>query len=385
MSQSESKAQTVETPEMASRRTLLKLAGIGALGASAMMTSARMRASAEIPEDLAIMSSNESPYGPSPKAVAAMQAELSNIYRYTWPLQMKFAKQIAERENVAPEQVLVANGSSPILAAFAEWVKMKDGKLLTSAITYEGVPRVSNAYGTEILSMPLTQDMGYDMEAISARISDDIGAVYLCNPNNPTGKTIDAEILRNFVDDASQKVPVFVDEAYLDMADDFPAGVMTEFVRAGRPVVIARTFSKLYAMAGQRLGYAIMPESMVAEMQTTGRFTSVNHLALVAGIASLNDAAYFEEMRMKTALGRAKLVAMATDLQRPIAPDPQGSFIYMDTGMPNGEFQAKMLERGVRVVGERWQELPSWTRICIGLDHEIERCHEAAKQVLASV
>ncbi|MEL6829218.1 MAG: histidinol-phosphate transaminase [Pseudomonadota bacterium] len=386
MPTSESKTDTIESVDTASRRTLLKLAGIGALSAGALMSSNRLRASAspDMPDDLAIMSANENPYGPSPKAVAAMRAELGNIYRYTWPLQMKFKEKIAARENVSPEQVLVANGSSPILAAFSEWVKNQDGKLLTSSITYEGVPRVSKAYGTEILFMPLSQDMGYDMEAISARISDDIGAVYLCNPNNPTGKTIDANVLRNFVDDASQKVPVFVDEAYLDMADDFPAGVMTEFVSAGRPVVIARTFSKLYAMAGQRLGYGIMPESMVADMQTTGRFTSVNHLALVAGIASLDDTAYFEEMRMKTALGRAKLVAMAADLNRPIAPDPQGSFIYMDTGMPNGEFQAKMLERGVRVVGERWQELPTWTRICVGLDHEIERCHEAAKQVLAS-
>ena len=76
---------------------------------------------------------------------------------------------------------------------------------------------------------------------------------------------------------------------------------------------------------------------------------------------------------------------MAKDLGRPIAPDPQGSFIYMDVGMPNGEFAAKMLDKGVRVVGARWSEKPEWTRICIGLDHEIEKCHAAAKEILTSI
>ena len=160
---------------------------------------------------------------------------------------------------------------------------------------------------------------------------------------------------------------------------------MTGFVSAGRPVVIARTFSKPYAMAGQRIDYALMPEGMAMDMRRSGRLSNVNHLGLVGTIASLEDSAYFEEMRLKTARGRAKLIAMADDLGRPIAPDPQGSFIYMDLGMHNGEFAEKMLAKGVRVVGARWTDLPEWTRICVGLDHEIEKCHAAAKEILTAV
>ena len=386
--------QTFDEPIIKpSRRTWLKLAGIGAVSAAGVLPACAPTSSADEtsaaaaidPDALAIMSSNENPFGPSPKAMDAMRAEVGNIYRYTGPLTAKFAGIIAEREGVAPEQVLITNGSTPILAAFSDWVSVKGGDIITSATTYEGVPRVAEQVGVNVIYTPLAPDMGYDLEAIAAQIGPNTGAVYLCNPNNPTGKTIDPVALKAFVEEASAKVPVFIDEAYLDMADDYPAGVMSEFVSAGRPVVVARTFSKLYAMAGQRIGYAVMPEDMAMDMRRSGRLSNVNHLGLVGAIASLEDTAYFEEMRLKTSLGRAKLIAMAADLGRPIAPDPQGSFIYMDLGMNNADFAEKMLAKGVRVVGARWSELPEWTRICVGLDHEIEKCHAAAKEILTAV
>jgi histidinol-phosphate aminotransferase len=377
-----------------SRRSLMMLAGAaGALGATSGLAacsqaSAVTPATADAaidPNAIAIMSANENPYGPSPKAVEAIKAEAANLYRYTYPTTAKFAEMIAAKEGVAPEQVLVTNGSTPILAAFSDWVNVKGGKIITSAITYEGVPRVAEQAGTEVDYMPLTQDLGYDMEAIAARVGPDTGAVYICNPNNPTGKTVPPAQLKAFIEDVSTKVPVFIDEAYLDMADDYPAGVMSEFVAAGKPVIVARTFSKIYGMAGQRLGYGIMPADMAMDMRMTGRLSNVNYLGLVAGIASLEDTEHFEKMRATMIRGRQKLIAMAADLGRPIAPDPQGSFIYMDVGMPAKDFAAKMMDRGVKVVGERWSDMPNWTRICVGLDHEIEKCHAAAKEVLTSI
>ncbi|MAB11816.1 MAG: histidinol phosphate aminotransferase, partial [Hyphomonas sp.] len=364
----------------------------GAVGAATALSACSETATAATPANdaidpnaMVILSANENPYGPSPMAVEAIKEEAGNLYRYTYPTVMKFAEMVAEREGVAPEQVLVTNGSTPILAAFSDWVNVKGGKIVTSAITYEGVPRVAEQAGTEVVYMPLTQDMGYDMEAIAARVGPDTGAVYLCNPNNPTGKTIPTAQLKAFVEDVSNKVPVFVDEAYLDMSDDYPGNVMSEFVAAGKPVIVARTFSKIYGMAGQRLGYGLMPADMAMDMRKTGRLSNVNYLGLVGGMASLEDTAHFEKMRATMIRGRQKLIAMAADLGRPIAPDPQGSFIYMDVGMPAKDFAAKMLDRNVRVVGERWSDLPNWTRICVGLDHEIDKCHAAAKEILTSI
>ena len=271
-----------DTIDQPTRRTWLKLAGVGAIGAASVLPACTQSSSANEtptaapavdPDALAIMSSNENPFGPSPMAMEAMRAQVGNIYRYTGPLTAKFAGIIAEREGVAPEQVLVTNGSSPILAAFADWVSMQGGDIITSAVTYEGVPRVAEKVGVNVIYTPLTADMGYDLDAMAAQIGPNTGAVYLCNPNNPTGKTIDSVALKDFVEMASAQVPVFIDEAYLDMADDYPAGVMTQFVSAGRPVVVARTFSKLYAMAGQRIGYALMPEGMAMDMRRSGRLS----------------------------------------------------------------------------------------------------------------
>jgi histidinol-phosphate aminotransferase len=378
-----------------SRRNLMKLASVGALGAATGLAACSEAASAVTstsaatvaidPNAIAIMSSNENPFGPSPKAMEAMRAGVGNIYRYARPQTMAFAEMIAKREGVAPEQVLVTNGSGPILAAFADYVHVQGGDLVTSALTYEGVPRVAQNIGTNVIQVPLASDLGFDMDAIAAAIGPNTSGVYLCNPNNPTGKVVAPAVLKAFVEEASAKVPVFIDEAYLDMSDDYPAGMMTEFVKAGKPVIVARTFSKIYAMAGQRLGYGLMQPEMAMTIRRTGRLSDVNYLGLVGGMAALDDTAYYEEMRVKTARGRAKLIAMAKDLGRPIASDPQGSFIYMDVGMPNGEFAAKMLDKGVKVVGARWSEKPEWTRICIGLDHEIEKCHAAAKAILTSI
>ncbi len=377
-----------------SRRSWLKMAGIGAGAAGIGLLSGCSQATADTetaaaaapdPNAIAIMSSNENPFGPSPMAMEAMRAEVGNIYRYSGPLLQEFGEMIAEREGVSPDQVLITNGSTPLLAAYSQWATMNDKTVLTSAVTYEGVPRVAEAYGTNVIYTPLDADLGYDMAAIEAQVAPGM-AVYLCNPNNPTGRTIDPVVLDAFVDSVSaQGIPVFIDEAYLDMSEDYPAGVMTKYVQMGRPVIVARTFSKIYSMAGQRIGYALMPADMAMEWRGYGHLSSVNHLGLVAAKASLLDTAYFEDMRAKTKAGRDRLIAMAADLGRPIAPNPQGSFIYMDTGMSNAEFASQMLDRGVRVVGNRWTDLPQWTRICVGLDHEIDKCHAAAADILTAI
>lgn len=374
-----------------SRRNWLKLAGVGATALSASpFLSACAQQSAEadtadaISDELAILSSNENPFGPSPKAIEAMKAEVANIYRYTYPSVMALTKQIAERENVSMDQVLITNGSQPILGHFSVWANSKDLTILTSELTYEGVPRVAEAFGATVDYSPVTPDMGFDLEAIAAKVKPGT-CVYLCNPNNPTGKVIDPAKLDAFVDSVSSQVPVFVDEAYLDIADDYEKQVMTKYVRMGRPVVVARTFSKIYGMAGQRVGYALMPADMIKEFNSFQLMSNVNKLGLVAASASLDDTAHFEDMRVKIKHGREKLIAMARDIGRPIAENPQGSFIYMDTGMKAADFAAAMMDKGVRVVGSRWSERPEWSRICVGLPHEIEKCHAAAKEVLSSI
>jgi histidinol-phosphate aminotransferase len=195
---------------------------------------------------------------------------------------------------------------------------------------------------------------------------------------------VDPVKLRAFAIEASKTAPCFIDEAYLHLCDDYNANVMTSLVREGHNVVIGRTFSKIYGMAGQRLGYGISQPELAQKMAMATRMGGVNHLGLIAGMASIADAEFVPAMQPKFKAGRERLFKIAKDLGRKIAANPQASFVFFDVGMPNSVFAEKMMAEGVRVVGRAWPGYETWTRISVGDDWEMDRCEAALKKVLAA-
>jgi len=379
-----------------SRRSLLRGLGLASVGVAALATgcskAATEAAAAPAPtaakpdtSGLAILGANESPFGPSPKAVEAMIAKASLTARYADPEGEELKKQIAAIEGVQPDQVFLSNGSAPILQAFGEMIAKKGkGQLVTSIATYEGVPRAAGQYGAELIMTPLTKDMGVDLDAMAAKISKKTTATYVCNPNNPTGNMVDPVKLKAFAIEASKTAPCFIDEAYLHLCDDYAGNVMTGLVRDGHNVVICRTFSKIYGMAGQRLGYGIAQLDFAKQMAGTTRGGGINHLGIVAAMASLADADFVPAMRPKFKAGRERLYKVVKSLNRPIASNPQASFVFFDAGMPSKVFADKMMAEGVRVVGRSWPEYDNWSRICVGEDWELDRCEATLKKVLAA-
>ncbi|HEX5006433.1 MAG TPA: histidinol-phosphate transaminase [Hyphomonadaceae bacterium] len=380
-----------------SRRALLRglgLAGVGAAALAAGCTKGSSEAVAApapapaapaVDKSLAIMGANESPFGPSKQAVAAMVEKAALTARYADGEGEELKKQIAAMEGVAPEQVFLSNGSGPILAAFGEMIAQKGkGQLVTSIATYEGVPRTVAAYGAEVIFTPLTRDMTVDLDAMAAKVSKKTTATYVCNPNNPTGNMVDPVKLKAFAIEASKTGPCFIDEAYLHLCDDYDGNVMTSLVREGHNVVICRTFSKIYGMAGQRLGFGIASPDLARQLGMITRGGGINHAGIVAASASLADKDFVPAMRPKFKAGRERLYNVVKSLNRPIASNPQASFVFFDVGMPNKDFAAKMMAEGVRVVGRSWPEYDTWTRICVGDDWEMDRCEAALKKVLAA-
>jgi histidinol-phosphate aminotransferase len=384
------------TEVQTSRRALLRGLGLASVGAAALAAgcskaateAAAAPASAAVApavdKSLAILGANESPFGPSPKAITAMIEKAALTARYADPEGEELKKQIAAIEGVSPDQVFLANGSAPILAAFGEMIAAKGkGQLVTSVATYEGVPRAVAAYGAEVIMTPLTPDMSIDLDAMAAKVSKKTTATYVCNPNNPTGNMVDPVKLKAFAIEASKTAPCFIDEAYLHLCDDYDANVMTGLVREGHNVVICRTFSKIYGMAGQRLGYGIASAELAGKLGQITRHGGINHAGIVAAMASLADKDFVPTMRPKFKAGRERLYAMAKALGRPIASNPQASFVFFDVGMPSKAFAEKMMAEGVRVVGRSWPGFDTWTRICVGEDWELDRCETALKKVLA--
>ncbi|NVK54296.1 MAG: histidinol-phosphate aminotransferase family protein [Alteromonadaceae bacterium] len=385
-------------PLDSSRRKWLKTVGLGAgaaalsacvdsgvkeLNAAGMPTEHFPSATPNLNDGLVRLSSNENAFGPSAKAVEAMQGELFNLCRYADPTTNVLKKKIAKQEGVSEDQIVVTNGSSPILFGYAEWITQNGNKLVTSEATYEGVPRGAEFMGAEVTYVPLDANMDFDLDAIEAAVTDDTTAVYVCNPNNPTGRAVDAAKLTAFAKRVSQKAQVFIDEAYIEMSDDYPANVQSQLAADGYNVVICRTFSKIHAMAGQRLGYAIMPAEQAQQLGRKLRMGGVNYLGLVAGMASMDDHANLSTMRERVKTERTKLTTAAEELGQAYAKNPQGNFIYMDTGMPHQEFSDKMRALGIKVVGRTWPGYDTWSRISVGTPAETDACVKAMKAVLA--
>ena len=376
-----------------SRRALLRGLGLASVGAAALAAgcakateavAAPAPAAPAVDKSVAIMGANESPFGPSPKAISAMIEKAALTARYADGEGEELKKQIAAIEGVAPEQIFLANGSAPILAAFGEMVAQQGkGQLVTSIATYEGVPRAVKQYGGDIIFTPLSADLGVDLDAMAAKVSKKTTATYVCNPNNPTGNMVDPVRLKAFAIEASKQAPVFIDEAYIHLADDYKKHVMTGLLNEGHNVVICRTFSKIYGMAGQRLGYGIAQPELARTMSGITRGGGINHAGIVAAMASLADVEFIPAMQPKFKAGRERLYGVVSGLGRKIASNPQASFVFFDVGMPNKDFAAKMMAEGVRVVGRSWPEYDTWTRICVGEDWEMDRCETALKKVLA--
>lgn len=393
------KNETNSNPTVnSSRRNWLKSVGLGAgavaltvcvdsgvkeLQAAGMKTNHFPSATPNVNDGLIRLSSNENAFGPSAKAVKAMQGELFNLARYTDATVDVLIKKIAAQEGVSEDQIIVTNGSSPILFGYADWITKNGNKLVTSEATYEGVPRGAEFMGADVTYVPLDANMNFDLDAIEAAVTDETTAVYICNPNNPTGTVVDPEKLTAFAKRVSKKAQVFIDEAYIEMSDAYPTNVQSKLAAQGYNVVICRTFSKIHAMAGQRLGYAIMPAEQAKKMGGMLRMGGVNYLALVAGMASMDDHDNLNTMRQRIKRERDKLVDAAEKLGRPYAKNPQGNFIYIDTGMPHDEFANKMKALGVKVVGRTWPGFNTWSRISVGIPEETDACVKALSAVLA--
>jgi histidinol-phosphate aminotransferase len=366
------------------RRSWLKTTG-AAFAGLALAPALKLRAQHETTRssrgaEPARVSGNENPYGPSQMAIMAMMEALEGTYRYpSRPEVEKLTELILAKEGVKPEQIVFGVGSGEVLEIFGLWLGAKGGEVVTVAPGYTQLTRTAERTGSKIVTVPLDRDLAHDLDAMAAKVTEKTSCVYICNPNNPTGTTVDPAKLKSFVSTVSKKCLVFVDEAYLECADDFAGSTMAPLVAAGENVVVARTFSKIYGLAGQRMGYGIMPAKLAEQVKplATG---SMNKLAVVAAAASLEDAAYVEDTRVKIKEQRDALCALLTQLGKKWAK-PQGNFVFFQTGMPIAMFQEKMRAENV-LVGRAFPPMLDWCRISIGSPDEMAMVHAALRKVL---
>ena len=275
------------------------------------------------------LSGNENPYGPSDAAVERMKEECFNASRYSEDVSEELRALLAAKEGVQPDQIVLGLGGGMILETFVEYLDsvspLAGGEVVWPRPSYlRLVRKFEQTFGGTSVPIDVDEKHEHDLPAMRAAINERTRVVYVCNPNNPTGTSNDPAQLRAFVREASQHCPIFVDEAYLECSDDFEERTLIGLVQEGHQVCLMRTFSKIYGMAGQRIGYGVMPAEMAAGMEALPQHMwtagNLNRIGVVGAIASLQSSeGYVEKTRGSIKAERERLEGLLEDLGRPYA------------------------------------------------------------------
>ena len=341
----------------------------GLLGGAAALALPRLAlGQVEIPPGQIRLMFNENPYGPSPKALAEVAKILPMTAYYPGEIENDLMSLFMERHNLDREQVFLASGSNEGLQA-AMMAFGKRGKVISPALTYSDHLLYAEKLGVEVQRIPLRDDMAIDLEAMARAVDDAVSLVYLCNPNNPTGMAIDGDELRSFCRELEARVPILIDEAYNELTDKPDYTSMVDLVRGGANILITRTFSKIFGMAGLRVGYGMGHPDMVSVVKDNV-MAWPNGVGLYAAYHSYLDEDFIAFSREKVLQGRE--MVNATFRRHGIEPLPsQTSFVYADIGRDADTFEAAMAARNVRIRGA-YEGYDSFSRVSMGRLEELE-------------
>jgi histidinol-phosphate aminotransferase len=323
---------------------------------------------------------NENPFGPSALAKQAMLDAMDSCYQYPHFFAGELQEQIARREGLRREHVLLGAGSSTLLHAAAMYYGRRGGSILTADPSYDDLPEIAHFFGATIVRVPLTQHYQLDLKAMEKQITPDTRLVYICNPNNPTGTSLPPAELKAFCERVSPRVPVFVDEAYIDYLPNGAEASLTSAVRSSQNVMVSRTFSKLHGFAGLRVGYLLAPPPLVQALDayTTGVFC-MSALSIRAAMASLGDEEFLQEALQKTADSKNFLLeVLQHEGYQPIPSTT--NFVLFPIYMEGKRFAEEMWKRGVGI--RHWHfNKQHWCRVSLGRMDEMEAFARALKEL----
>ena len=368
-----------------SRRHFAHLLGIGAAAAIVRprITIAKQTATVPAPTKAGMvrLSANENPYGPSAKAHEAMKNAHPMCNRYPDEANDVLIDKIAKINNVSREQIAIGDGSSEILKLCAEtFTGPTQGKLIAADPTFEAILEYSKACGAEVVKVPLTSSYTHDLEKMGA--SAQKGLVYVCNPNNPTASITPKNELREFIAKTSPETMILVDEAYFHYADSPDYESAIPLVKDHPNLIVARTFSKIYGMAGLRCGYCVAQPGTIKRMHGFQMWDSVNIMALAAASASLDDESQVTNGKKMNSEAKSFTLTELDKMGYKSIPS-QANFIMFDCKKPVAPVIKAMKERNVQV-GRLFPALPNHMRLTIGKHSEMESFVSAFKQVMAA-
>ncbi len=333
------------------------------------------------------LGSNENSHGPSPHAVAAVREALGELHRYPDPAGSELKLALASYHGLASSQILLGNGSHELLMMLAQVFAGPGLEVVASQFGFAVYALATQAAGATLKQAPAfskfeTMARGHDLRALAAQVGPMTRLVYLANPNNPTGTWFTAAALAAFLEKLPSQVIVVVDEAYLEFVNDpaLPSALL--LLERFPNLVVARTFSKGYALAGLRVGFIVAHPALIAVMERVRESFNVNVLALTAAQAALYDQDHLDGVRDSNAGARAAL-ASALRARGLAVADSQTNFLLVDFGQEATSIEAALLAEGVVLRPMGGYGLPSCLRITVGTADENGRLLSALDTVLA--
>lgn len=322
------------------------------------------------------LASNENPLGPSRKAIDAIRGALGNLHRYPDGGGYYLREALSERHKIEPGQIILGNGSNEVIEIFVRTFLRAGDEAIMASPTFVVYPMiVQAAYGKNII-VPLKEGR-HDLDEMVMRVTDKARMVFIANPNNPTG-TINTKVeFDSMMKGIPNNVLVVVDEAYYEYvtSQDYPDTM--RYLREGRNIIILRTFSKIYGLAGVRMGYGITKKEFVEEMNKVRQPFNTNSLAQIGALAALSDYGHVEEGKRVNEEGKRYLYKELDNMGVKYLPT-EANFIYMEVEGDAFRLYESLLREGVivRPIGQRN------LRVTIGLPEENKRFIDTFREVL---
>jgi histidinol-phosphate aminotransferase len=330
------------------------------------------------------LASNENPFGVPASAVAAMQAAASDLGRYPDANGFDLKAALAKRYDVPANWITLGNGSNDILEIAAHAFVSSSQAVVYSQYSFAVYALATQGVGARAIVVP-ARDYGHDLDAMLSAIDADTRLVFIANPNNPTGTFIPAAQIQAFLDKVPAHVIVVLDEAYNEFLQPEDQFESSAWVRTYPNLIVSRTFSKAYGLAGLRVGFAIAQPAVTDLMNRIRQPFNVNSLAQAAAIAALNDTAFLEQGALNNAAGYRQFVEAFEELKLEYVPS-HGNFVLVRVGDDNeagARVNLALLKQGVIVRPVGNYGLPQWLRISIGLPQENAVFIAALKAALA--
>jgi len=365
------------------RRDWLRTAGLssGLILLSGLDTSAAERYAIDpIINGPIKLNANENPYSPS----ANIQKVLTNNFdlscRYPFRILSDLVQMIAEKEGVSKEHVVVTGGSTEGLKAAGLIYGRDGGEIIAANPTYQALLTYAKTFGAEIQRVGLNDRLEHDLGAMAARINKNTKLIFICNPNNPTGTIVDSRELKDFCYSHDQQAVIFSDEAYYDFITepDYPS--MVDLVKEGRNIIVSKTFSKVYGLAGLRVGYLIAKPEIAGKLKKAV-MANTNVFAIVAAQEALRDDEFYKFSIAKNKEAKDHIYKVLDALNLNYVQS-HSNFVFFESGRPIRELMKSMAKENV-LIGRPFPPMDQWARISTGTIDDMKQFSEALIKVMA--